>query len=109
MIRKHVVALKEKGRTEMPNVLIASSECAPLSKTGGLADSVKSCQVGQEDGTGFLFNDYKVEDMLGVIHQAVQLYHGDRKGFAMVQERGMKDDFSWTRSAGDYHTIYQNL
>ena len=40
MIRKHVVALKEKGRTEMPNVLIASSECAPLSKTGGLADVV---------------------------------------------------------------------
>ncbi|MBQ5671079.1 MAG: glycogen/starch synthase, partial [Oscillospiraceae bacterium] len=40
MIRKHVLALKEKGRTEMPKVLIASSECAPLSKTGGLADVV---------------------------------------------------------------------
>ena len=78
-------------------------------KTGGLADSVKSCQVGQEDGTGFLFNDYKAEDMLGVIYQAVQLYHGDRKGFNIVQKRGMTDDFSWTKSAGDYHNIYQNL
>ncbi len=78
-------------------------------KTGGLADSVKSCQVGQEDGTGLLFNDYKVEDMLGVISQAVQLYHGDRKGFNIVSQRGMKDDFSWTKSAGDYHNIYQNL
>ena len=78
-------------------------------KTGGLADSVKSCQVGQEDGTGFLFNDYKVEDMLGVIHQAVQLYYGDRKGFGIVQQRGMTDDFSWTRSAAEYHNIYQNL
>ena len=78
-------------------------------KTGGLADSVKSCQVGQEDGTGFLFNDYKVEDMLGVIEQAVKLYYGDRKGFDIVRQRGMTDDFSWTKSAGDYHNIYQNL
>ena len=27
-----------KGKTRLPNVLIASSECSPLSKTGGLAD-----------------------------------------------------------------------
>lgn len=40
MIRKHQLILKEKGRTGMPQVLIASSECAPLSKTGGLADVV---------------------------------------------------------------------
>ena len=32
--------LKEKGRKDMPKVLLASAECAPLSKTGGLADVV---------------------------------------------------------------------
>lgn len=32
--------LRERGRTTMPNVLLVSSECAPLSKTGGLADVV---------------------------------------------------------------------
>lgn len=32
--------LSERGRTTMPNVLLVSSECAPLSKTGGLADVV---------------------------------------------------------------------
>ena len=32
--------LREHGRSEMPKVLLAASECAPLSKTGGLADVV---------------------------------------------------------------------
>ena len=32
--------LRERGRTEMPKVLLASAECVPLSKTGGLADVV---------------------------------------------------------------------
>ena len=32
--------LKERGRSEMPKVLLASAESMPLSKTGGLADVV---------------------------------------------------------------------
>ena len=78
-------------------------------RTGGLADSVHSCQVGQPDGTGYLFEDYDAGAMLSVIGQATGLYKGERTGFAAVQRRGMTADFSWTRSARLYHDIYSKL
>ena len=31
-------ALAEKGRCDLPGVLLAAAECAPLAKTGGLAE-----------------------------------------------------------------------
>ena len=77
--------------------------------TGGLADTVRSCQVGQEDGTGYLFGDYDAGAMLSVIGQATGLYRGDRTGFDTVRYRGMTADFSWGRSAAAYRHIYENL
>ena len=77
--------------------------------TGGLADTVKSCQVGQEDGTGYLFERYEAGAMLDVIGQATGLYRGDRNGFDTVRRRGMTADFTWDRSAVAYRQIYANL
>ena len=72
-------------------------------------DSVHSCQVGQPDGTGYLFEDYDAGAMLSVIGQATGLYRGDRAGFDTVRYRGMTADFSWGRSAAAYRHIYENL
>ena len=78
-------------------------------QTGGLADTVRSCQVGQEDGNGFVFADYSAFDMQYVISQAVDLYRSDLHGFRRVQKRGMTDDFSWNVSAGAYERLYENI
>ena len=78
-------------------------------QTGGLADTVRSCQLGQEDGNGYVFANYNAYDMLYTIHQAVELYREDREGFAAVQNRGMTDDFSWGASARSYRDIYASI
>jgi len=76
-------------------------------QTGGLNDSVRSCQAGQKDGTGFVFSNYDAGDMLSVIGQAVALYRSE--DFKAVQRRGMVEDFSWKKSAGTYRDIYASL
>ena len=63
-------------------------------QTGGLNDTVRSCQVGQPDGNGYVFAAYDAGAMLDTIGQAVGLYHGDAEGFRMVRRRGMEGDFS---------------
>ena len=40
MKREFQQALADKGRDRLPSVLLVSAECAPISKTGGLADVV---------------------------------------------------------------------
>ena len=78
-------------------------------QTGGLADTVRSCQLGQEDGNGYVFANYNAYDMLYTIQQAVELYRTSREDFAKVQYRGMTDDFSWDTSARAYRDIYASI
>lgn len=76
-------------------------------RTGGLADSVKSCQLGQNDGTGFIFDNYNADDMLYVIRQAVEMYQSHPENFRAVQKNGMTADFSWEQSARQYRKLYE--
>ena len=78
-------------------------------QTGGLNDTVRSCQVGQPDGNGYVFSACTAHDLCQTLGQAVGLYRGDRLGFDTVRRRGMTEDFGWGRSAGAYRRIYQDL
>ena len=75
--------------------------------TGTELETVEAGRV-EIDGER-VFGDYDAGAMLSVIGQATGLYRGDRAGFDTVRQRGMTEDFSWTRSADSYRYIYENL
>lgn len=74
--------------------------------TGGLADTVREFDSMTGTGTGFLFQDYDVEDMIGALRRAMAI-HRQPELWRVVQRNGMARDFSWTRSAAEYDTVYR--
>jgi starch synthase len=74
--------------------------------TGGLADTV--IPHDRENGTGFTFSKYSVEDMMGAIRQALKIYSNSPEWNALVI-RAMSQDWSWDRSAREYLKLYQSI
>ncbi len=69
--------------------------------TGGLDDTI-------EDGTGFKFREYTGAALLVAIRGALAAYR-DAEGWAARMRRGMRKDFSWKVSAGEYAKLYKRL
>jgi starch synthase len=68
-------------------------------KTGGLADSI-------EDGlTGFLFRAISVEACLEAIARAFNVF-GNSDVFMAMRRLAMARNFSWTKPAASYESIY---
>lgn len=77
-------------------------------KTGGLADSVIDVDADGGNGTGFVFNEYTPEAMLGAIRRMLAVFPRKRIWRA-IMKRGMGRDFSWTASARKYIDLYQRM
>ncbi|MEG1677290.1 MAG: glycogen synthase GlgA [Clostridia bacterium] len=78
-------------------------------ETGGLRDTVLSYNEVTDEGNGFTFLNYNAHDMLSVIRRALSLYESPKGIIKTLRARGMKGDYSWTHSAGEYMKIYQKL
>jgi starch synthase len=77
--------------------------CVPVvHATGGLKDTVK------EDTTGFLFQEASAGSMVEALERALTVYAGPEK-WQQFQLNGMKEDFSWPRSAHQYALVYRSL
>jgi starch synthase len=77
-------------------------------KTGGLADTVENLSPDGKKGTGFVFEDYKGEDLLFILKRATEAFHQPKLWTELVQ-RAMKQDFSWDASARKYLEIYGKI
>ena len=78
-------------------------------ETGGLRDTVLSYNEYTGDGNGFTFFNYNAHDMLHTLQRALHYYWNKKDVWAMLQQRGMTGDYSWTRSADTYVDIYNHL
>jgi len=74
---------------------------------GGLEDTVEDYD-GAGRGTGFKFREYSPHAMMAAVRRALEAYR-DRKAWRGLVERGMRQDFSWERSAADYERLYRKL
>jgi starch synthase len=83
--------------------------CLPVVReTGGLADTVQNYDNADADvGTGFVFLWEQPEAVYGTLNWAMNTYRNRRDAFMRMQERGMRIDFSWERSAREYIHQYE--
>lgn len=75
-------------------------------KTGGLADTV--IDISNENGNGFVFNEFEPESLLEKMNSALELY-SDKEKLNEIRKRGMNLDFSWNKSAKEYLEVYNKL
>lgn len=78
-------------------------------KTGGLADTVFDIDANPENGNGFVFNNYNVEEFLTTLTRATQAWQKNDSKWREVVRRGMEQNFSWEKSASAYSAMYRNV
>jgi starch synthase len=76
--------------------------------TGGLVDSVQPWDPDTRRGTGFLFAEYSGEALLAALREALRVF-ATPAAWKRLQQNGMKQDYSWERSARAYVTVYKRV
>ncbi len=74
--------------------------------TGGLADTVEPWDPRSRTGTGFVFHEYHPAALLDALRNALSAF-GEPDAWRQLQANGMRQDFSWDRSAREYVTVYK--
>lgn len=83
--------------------------CVPLARaTGGLQDTIIDADASRESGTGFLFEPATSIALAKTLRRAFEVFR-DREPWTAIQERGMRQDFSWENSAWQYADLYREL
>ncbi len=87
--------------------------CVPIvRRTGGLVDTVSFHIPGDANhegsGTGFCFDRYEPLDLFTCMVRAYESFRY-KDDWRKLQQRGMREDFSWTKSAKQYVRMYNSI
>ena len=80
--------------------------------TGGLCDTVVDATPERlQDGTatGFSFIAITATAFLEAVQRALTLYRDQGREWQRLIQSGMRQDWSWRRSAGEYEKLYEKL
>jgi starch synthase len=75
---------------------------------GGLVDTVRPYNPKNGQGNGFLFAEYHPAALMDALGAALAAFP-NKKVWSRLQKNGMRADFSWDRSAGEYVKMYRGL
>lgn len=77
--------------------------------TGGLADSIRDLHDADQDhpANGFTFEAWDAEALNKTLERAVGTYRNQPDVWRLLVETGMKQDWSWEKSAEKYIKLYQ--
>ena len=74
-------------------------------RTGGLADTVQNADLPLRSGNGFVFDAANAQELEHAAWRALAAFENPA-GWRALQERGMRQDWSWGRAAGKYRELY---
>jgi starch synthase len=80
--------------------------------TGGLADTVTdtdAATLANGTATGFRFVAQTAAALAETVQRAMDLYRDRPDDWLHVVQTGMRQDWSWARSAAEYERLYQKL
>jgi starch synthase len=75
-------------------------------RTGGLADTVTEFDPARRSGTGFVFDAFTPDALLGAVRRAASTFRQPPAWKALVRN-ALGEDFSWDASAREYATLYR--
>ena len=76
--------------------------------TGGLDDVIIDFDGDREHGNGFKFGPSTSEALFRAVKRAIEFYH-KREMWEKLMHNAMECDFSWTRSAEKYLSLYRDI
>lgn len=80
-------------------------------RVGGLNDSVidvDAATLADDSATGVLFESANSAALVHALTRALELYR-QRRTWQALRRAGMRQDFSWRRSASEYRLLYDEL
>jgi starch synthase len=78
--------------------------------TGGLADTVTNCTpetLASGTATGFSFQAYTANALAETVDRVLAMYHDQPELWRQVVQNGMRQDWSWQRSAAQYEAVFK--